>query len=457
MKTVTFNEILIPLFVGIFSFVFPMLINIVQHIDKKYNVRLVKKFVSEWQTLLFLGLLLLTLGWYMFLPCMPRRSCMLDAFPYICGGLVLSLLTVVYLIYTYNVPSRLFNHLLEVCPEETEKQKEWFKWLASILETNAVDNIQKLYDRMSGCHKKAETDPNSAKISSEVLHDGIITLHEALCKQEQSHISVNYGYRLLRIFFDNTKESNGNIRLLSSKTLHTLWICLHQQLDYNRDEWFMDYWKHAHQYYEERFPSGSSCNDEKTEEAEEIEKAKKEFEEFHLALGGLLLYKQKHNLLQQVTTYSSDVPARYPLVPEISGELISIFVDLFSNDSEEHRKYVLKYPFLNLNSGILIDNAFISSWIQRYLVFLFYRHFTHQYHDPNVDANADHFRVPVEDEGWKAIWRNASPILRKWMNDTDLQAVSARILGLSDREMTEVKEEFQIEIDRIDREVGTPA
>lgn len=300
---------------------------------------------------------------------------------------------------------------------------------------------------MSEYYKKAKTEPDSARISLELLYDGIITLHEALCKQEQSRISVNYGYCLLHIFFDNTKEDDEKIHLLSSETLRTIWICLHQQLDYNRDKWFMGYWRHAHQYYDEHFASG------KTQETQEIEKAQKEFEEFHLALGGLLLYKRKYDLLRQVTTYSSNVPARYLLVPEISGELITSFTDLFSNEPEEHRKYVLKYPFPNLNSGIADNNAFINSWIQRYLVFLLYRHFTHQYHDPNADANADHFNASGQSDAWKVTWRNASPFLRKWMNDTELQTISAQILDLTDEGMVKVKKEFQTEIDRIDKEV----
>ena len=94
---------------------------------------------------------------------------------------------------------------------------------------------------MSASHQKAEMKLKSAKISLELLYENIIMLHETLCKQEQSRISTNYGYRLLRIFFDNTKESDGTLRLLSPETFRTLWICLHQQLDYNRDEWFMDY------------------------------------------------------------------------------------------------------------------------------------------------------------------------------------------------------------------------
>ncbi len=103
------------------------------------------------------------------------------------------------------------------------------------------------------------------------------------------------------------------------------------------------------------------------------------------------------------------------------------------------------------------DNAFINSWIQRYLVFLFYRHFTHQYHNPNVDANAGHFRVPVEDEAWKSIWRNVSPVLRERMNAAELQAVSAQILRLSDEAMAKIKEDFQSELDSIDEEVGKSA
>ena len=81
--------------------------------------------------------------------------------------------------------------------------------------------------------------------------------------------------------------------------------------------------------------------------------------------------------------------------------------------------------------------------------------FTGRYVNPN--AGDDHFRVPVEDEGWKATWRNISPILRERMNDTDLQAASVQILGLSNEEMAETKNKFQTEINRIDREVGKPA
>ncbi len=451
------TDICVPLIIGIFGFALPMLIGIVQHIDKKYrSTRLIQLFVAEkWLRVFACSLIasLVALFAYLFILCPDALtifmllSCML---------LVYSVCRVFYLVYIYQVPASLQQRLLKSPGMTAEKRQVWLEVFYALLERDNHEEIQKGFDALVKWSKDTLKE-NTPQTYPQELYEAFITIHEKLCGRPRRVIPIPGGTCLLRIFFDNTKDGNGNSRLLSPETLRTFWICLHQQLDYNRDEWFMDYWRHAHQYYDERFACGTLCDGGKTKEAQEIEKAQKEFEEFHLALGGLLLYKQKYNLLQQVTNYSSSVPARYPLVPEISGELIASFIDLFSNAPEGHIKYALKYPFLNRNSGMADDNAFINSWIQRYLVFLFYRHFTHQYHNPNVDANAGHFRVPVEDEAWKSIWRNVSPVLRERMNAAELQAVSAQILRLSDEAMAKIKEDFQSELDSIDEEVGKSA
>lgn len=438
------TDICVPLIIGIFGFALPMLIGIVQYIDEKYrSTRLIQLFVAEkWVRVFACSLIASLVALFAFLFILFPDA--LTIFMILsCMLLVFSVCWVFYLVYVYQVPASLQQRLLK----SSDKRQAWLEVFYALLERDNHEEIKKGFDALVKWSKDAVKENNPQTYSQE-LYEAFITIHEKLCGRPRRVLPISGGTYLLRIFFDNTKNSNENICFLSPETLYTIWICLHQQLDYNRDEWFMGYWRHAHQYYDERFPSGSSCNDEKTEEA------KKEFKEFHLALGGLLLYKRKYDLLQQVTTYSSDVPARYLLVSETLKDLITSFTDLFSNELEEHRKYALKYPFLNLNSGTAIDNAFINSWIQRYLVFLLYRHFTHQYHDPNADANADHFNASGQPDAWKSIWQKASPVLRKWMNDTELQTISAQILDLTDEEMTEVKQKFQTEIDRIDDKVG---
>lgn len=446
----SFKDVCIPLIIGVLGFALPLLINIVQHIGEKYrSTRLMQLFASEkWVRLFIYSLIvsLVVLLGYLFVCC----PCALVLFMIgACVMLVFSVLKVFRLIYIYQVPAFLQHRLLDSSVMTPERRQAWLEVFYALLERDNNEEVEKGFKALGKWSKDSivkNDSPTCFQTYRRELYDAFITIHGKLCELAKRVIPIPSGTRLLSVFFDNTVDCNGN-RLLSDETLHTLWICLHQQLDYNRDDWFMGYWRRAHQYYDGHFVSDNPCDDEKTKE--EIEKAKKDFKEFHLALGGLLLYKKKYDLLQKVTTYSDESPARYHLVPEICGELLGFFMELLSTAPEGRVKYALNYPFFNLNSGIADDNAFINSWIQKYLVFLLYRHFTGQYAHPNAGEEQS-FCVPEDESSWRAL----SPILWKRMNDSELQTISAQILGISEEEMTKAKQRFQDEINRINKTVA---
>ena len=91
-----------------------------------------------------------------------------------------------------------------------------------------------------------------------------------------------------------------------------VWYLLNNMVSNGHDEWVKEYWSYACQYY--LFTKKYAVNAD--------EKQKNDFLEFHLMTGVMLVYMKRYNLLRHFMTYTSSLPAQYPLVPNTYCDII---------------------------------------------------------------------------------------------------------------------------------------
>lgn len=198
--------------------------------------------------------------------------------------------------------------------------------------------------------------------------------NECLCRRERKSISW-YNSSFYDFFIDEFQHT-----IISDETFRFIWKCLRQSLYYQKDEFIFSYWQKAHQYmnfwlghinpqYDESFNVTNQTDiDRRNAERER-------FLEFHYALGGLLMMKQNYKLNNQLTSWTSQTPPKYILVPETMEEVVRRFMEVEKKGEYINPIYYeQRYPFPDI-SGVNANNI-IKIWIKRYIAVLFLRQYT---------------------------------------------------------------------------------
>nr|DAU81452.1 MAG TPA: putative membrane protein [Caudoviricetes sp.] len=391
MCSVCTKELIIPLVAAILGIALPMLVGIIQRIDDKYqSTRLIRLFVKERWTICFLVALftsLVLLFYSLFAPTnnndFGRFNSFIDnSLPFllliVCLCLIVCLFVVCWLIYVYHDPIRLQERLLH-STISMEKRNAWLEFFVAMLKKNNTDVLRRGYQAFY----EWGTDMQKGKTNQMVeysfdFYDGIITINETLCEQNKKAITIANGSDFITILLDKMQGT-----IIAPKTFSVIWICLNQQLFYNRQEWVMNYWITAHQYYLFNLPKYYENQKEinldgspfliTQEQVQLRDLERKEFFDFHIALGGLLLYRKEYDLLKQIIYYSNSQPPQYVLIPGRFAEIYLLYMDLLS--CFPINNYESKYPFLNLQAGIRNENI-IKGWILKYLILLMLRLYT---------------------------------------------------------------------------------
>jgi hypothetical protein len=101
------------------------------------------------------------------------------------------------------------------------------------------------------------------------------------------------------------------------------------------------------------------------------ENERKRFFEFHLALGGLLVYQKNYDALRTLFTYTQQQPPKYVLLPQNTTEIFAWFSSFKDEYGRGYYPMDLAYPFPGLdNLGIRRQVTF---YICQYIALLFLR------------------------------------------------------------------------------------
>lgn len=393
--------ICIPLIISILTIALPFLIQAINRLDEKYNSTIIiNAFYKSYIVRLFIGILALSI-----------ISIFLWAFQITCpedfhpifenssGPLLLSLSTVliiflslfVWLISQYNKASSLFKHLRKKHRNSFITQKSREMYFGSICELfyyairtsneklsrEILDYFATLFikERSTKTNKEIEY-PNS-------YYELIYESNEYINTREKRSISLFNGSTMLSFLIEDYQKT-----FISNTTFRYIWMSMRQAIFHNNDDMIISYWQKAHQHIAYILkPLSRQYNAEFTAVINEEEVRNRDqriirFKEFHYALGALVLYSSKYDVLNEIMYYSNmktPLPVYY-LVPNSFRTLIDDYIK-FEDQLMNPVYYEGNYSFPNI-SGVDANNI-ILGWIQRYFAILFIRQYgiPKQYHE----------------------------------------------------------------------------
>lgn len=467
MCSVCTKELIIPLVAAILGIALPMLVGIIQRIDDKYqSTRLIRLFVNErWTTCFLVALItsIVLLFYSLFAPANNNDFGRLNPFIdysllfllcLVCIYLIVCLFMVCRLIYVYHDPIKLQERLLH-STISMEKRNAWLEFFVAMLKKNNADVLRRGYQAFYEWGIDMQKGKTNQMVEySFDFYDGIITINETLCEQNKKAITIANGSDFITILLDKMQGT-----IIAPKTFSVIWICLNQQLFYNRQEWVMNYWITAHQYYLFNLPKYYENQKEMNldgssflitqEQVQLRDLERKEFFDFHIALGGLLLYRKEYDLLKQIIYYSNSQPPQYVLIPGRFAEIYLLYMDLLS--CSPINNYESKYPFLNLQAGIRNENI-IKGWILKYLILLMLRLYTvvETYSTYNSFGLPG---IPQKLMGKKG-WLNNIPIIKQNLKDESIDEWSVHILPFEKSEIKSKREELMSLVNEIESELN---
>lgn len=385
------NDLIIPLITSILGIAFPLIIQITQRIDEKYSSsRLVKRFYKEKIYIIFIYFLVYSLVFLFYNLVYPPNSnlallqnniILIDNISTIiatilAGLLIISMFKLIGLIKTYMDPNEFQDHIIDSIRKNKLQENDVRDWLELFIYCLKTDNTQLTragYTYLSDVINNFRVGRAYEVIEyPDYIYDTIISINETLCSQKKKVVSIHNGNEIIILLIDQHLNT-----LISEKTFKTIWISLYQQIHYNRSEWINEYWSYVHQYYGYNL-NKDSLTYYKVKEDQNLnkniatfDKIQKQFIEFHIALGGLLLYKKKYDILGNIMVYTNQEPPEYYLVPSSLVDIIEAYMDMHKLSFDALNKYEEKYSFLELNG--VKKNDIIKSWIIKYLAILLIR------------------------------------------------------------------------------------
>lgn len=437
--------ICIPLITAIFAFALPLLLQTAARIDDKYSSTiLVKIFRKDRLCRFFLYSMLIALSMIIIWAC--QFESMIDIYIINNSALILlaissivlisSTIGVIWLTYIYYVPELLLKRLVKQYKncKNNQEHKLYFESISKILfysiskadEDLSRSLLQFYFDTFVSYRKGKE----NIKITyPDEFYNAIFEANELLCKRERKTVSLFNDSTLYELFIDEYQHT-----IISDKTFYLIWMCHFQSLLYSKEGFIMSYWKKAHQYlnlflapiqnkYDVKWQVTNQ--DEVNKRAQERER----FLEFHYALGGLLLFREKYDLMKQISLWTNQTPPKYVLVPETMEEVITRFMDVSKKGSYTNPVYYeQKYPFPDV-SGVNADGI-IQMWIKRYVAILFLRQYT--LHEYFIYSHTLEMPNIPETQSEKNRWKDELDTLKYFIDDYLSQKDVLMQLGLGE-------------------------
>ena len=181
---------------------------------------------------------------------------------------------------------------------------------------------------------------------------------------------------------------------ISERTYVWMWRNIVLAIENNRLDLVFMHWSSAHQYFHMNL---EYLNPEYDNSADALivtnqklidDRANERelFLEFHFALGGLLLYKNKVKFIKKLFGYTTSQPPDFYLLPIHMNQVFHMFFKFFDPNERHFPWITTKYYFPDLD-GVGAQGV-IKNWICQYIGILFLRQFNiHAYYT---------FQVPTE-------------------------------------------------------------
>lgn len=163
---------------------------------------------------------------------------------------------------------------------------------------------------------------------------------------------------------------------ISDETYNELWKNV--ILISNNTQFVKQYWSTAYQYFDFGLQRIQGINYdfentrfENQSLIDKRDKERKRFMDFHLALGGLLVYQKNYSALKTLFTYSQQQPPKYVLLPQNTTEIFNWFSRFKDEFGRSYFPLSYMYPFPGLDN--LGNRRQVTFYICQYIVLLFLR------------------------------------------------------------------------------------
>lgn len=442
----------IPMVIAIFALAFPLLFQTASRIDDKYNsTLLIKVFrkdnICKWFIYTLLGALICCGLWVVQLPRIIDCGKVINIFIDNSALILLLVLTIIlvimtisimWLMYVYYVPDKLLERLIKQYYNSTANDKSMLFMAISKIMHYAIkksdsklsfSTLQFYYNEF---YAYREDKKNEKCTYPEEYYRVINETNEFVYMEPKKETSFFNESVMLGLLID---EYQGTI--LSDQTYREIWKGMRQALYYNRVDFIAAYWRKAHQYMSfglmPIYPKyNNNFNVTNQTDVNRRSEERERFLEFHYALGGLLMMKQKYTLINQLTSWTNQTPPKYVLVPETMEEVIERFMNIEKKGGYmDPIYYEQKYPFPDI-SGVNA-NDIIKIWIKRYVAILFLRQYT--LNEYFVYSRTLEMPNPPQTLSEKRNWLDELDVLKEFVmeylsDNSCLKSLNLEVLGL---------------------------
>lgn len=169
---------------------------------------------------------------------------------------------------------------------------------------------------------------------------------------------------------------------ISEETYSWMWRNLLLSIQYQQDDLVINHWITCHQYYtynlsqiHQEYNKTLETLQVSNQEAVDKRSAERQrFIEFHYALGGLLMYRERYSCIKRMFNHTQSQPPKYELLPESMFDIFKFYSDVRDPYELNYAWISHRYP-LPETSGINSDSV-TKKWIMSYMAVLFLRQYT---------------------------------------------------------------------------------
>lgn len=388
-------EICISFIVALIGIAYPLMLQVISRLEDKYSSMHILTLIKEEKTwnvfrkslvgsmvIVFLYVVLnyplFELNAKLFTICLHLISILL-----IIGTLVTVTSFVLFTknVFVYDSITELIKYLINKDKELYQKDDVYLLAIADVLYTGIRQNnmtiIEHIQNYLYEVFQRYRDNCTNLEIEYPNLYYDIVyrsIVELAILKENKipslEHIMVSGQY----FIGDSEKFS------IHETTYSWIWNNLLAAIEHDREDYIMLYWERAHQYitYNLQFIGEDvdySSGEIRNKEAVERRKKERErFMEFHFALGGLLLYTNRYDVIGRVFRYTTSMPPTYELLPNTMDEIFKQYFKFQSHFGHDFLTILKRYSFPNLE-GIYREDI-IKNWICKYLTLLFLRQYS---------------------------------------------------------------------------------
>ncbi len=370
---------------------YPILFQVVSRLDEKYSsILIVDFFNKEKERMLYKYFLISSLIFFALwtfelkpISCVERFSYLIDnsaALLFITSTicLVISFFIFVDKIFVYYTPARFIKYLMKK-HDRKDTSLNHFKALSEVFIVSIKRENHEITATLKRFFYDAFRQERDSSIGKPVQYPEAYYALVYRSMEEIARLKSPISHPLLPYtaggvwLLGELKDSE-----ISETTYRYLWINILLAVRYERDDFIIAHWKNAHQFFSfqlQRINAEYENGEIKNKESiEKRDREKKEFLEFHYALGGLLLYKNRYACISRLFRYTTSEPPSFYLLPERMNEI-------FQKYNEFHDRYEIKYAWISSKYGFpdldgLQADGIVKKWICNYLALLFLRQYT---------------------------------------------------------------------------------